>query len=41
VELGSGSIRIHRQDIQAALQSLGLTEEQNPRRFGFFLDAIT
>ena len=42
VELGSGSIRIHRQDIQARLfKALGLTEEQTHRRFGFFLDALT
>jgi aspartyl-tRNA synthetase len=42
VELGSGSIRIHRQDIQQRLfNALGLTEEQTRRRFGFFLDALT
>jgi aspartyl-tRNA synthetase len=42
VELGSGSIRIHRQDIQERLfRALGLTEEQLRRRFGFFLDALT
>jgi len=42
VELGSGSIRIHRQDIQANLfKALGLSEEQTRRRFGFFLDALT
>jgi aspartyl-tRNA synthetase len=41
-ELGSGSIRIHRQDIQERLfKVLGLTEEQLRRRFGFFLDALT
>jgi len=41
-ELGSGSIRIHRQDIQERLfKALGLTEEQVRRRFGFFLDALT
>jgi aspartyl-tRNA synthetase len=41
-ELGSGSIRIHRQDIQQRLfKALGLTEEQQRRRFGFFLDALT
>jgi aspartyl-tRNA synthetase len=41
-ELGSGSIRIHRQDIQERLfKALGLTEEQLHRRFGFFLDALT
>jgi aspartyl-tRNA synthetase len=42
VELGSGSIRIHRQDIQERLfKALGLSEEQQRRRFGFFLDALT
>src|ERR1700736_3766920 len=42
VELGSGSIRIHRQDVQQRLfKALGLTEEQTRRRFGFFLDALT
>jgi len=41
-ELGSGSVRIHRQDIQERLfKALGLTEEQLRRRFGFFLDALT
>jgi aspartyl-tRNA synthetase len=42
VELGSGSIRIHRQDVQARLfRALGLSEEQARQRFGFFLDALT
>src|ERR1700688_1787468 len=42
VELGSGSIRIHRQDIQERLfKALGLNEDQLRRRFGFFLDALT
>ena len=41
-ELGSGSIRIHRQDIQERLfKALGLSEEQLRRRFGFFLDGLT
>jgi aspartyl-tRNA synthetase len=41
-ELGSGSIRIHRQDVQARMfKVLGLTEEQARQRFGFFLDALT
>ncbi|MFY9688547.1 MAG: aspartate--tRNA ligase [Candidatus Acidiferrales bacterium] len=41
-ELGSGSIRIHRQDVQARLfKALGLTDEQARHRFGFFLDALT
>ncbi|MGC2332208.1 MAG: aspartate--tRNA ligase [Candidatus Acidiferrales bacterium] len=41
-ELGSGSVRIHRQDVQARLfKALGLTDEQARHRFGFFLDALT
>ncbi|HKV03737.1 MAG TPA: aspartate--tRNA ligase [Candidatus Acidoferrales bacterium] len=41
-ELGSGSIRIHRQDVQARMfKALGLTDEQAKQRFGFFLDALT
>jgi aspartyl-tRNA synthetase len=42
VELGSGSIRIHRQDVQERLfRALGLSEEKLRARFGFFLDALT
>jgi aspartyl-tRNA synthetase len=42
VELGSGSIRIHRQDIQERLfRALGLSDEKLRQRFGFFLDALT
>jgi len=41
-ELGSGSIRIHRQDIQERLfKALGLSEDELRKRFGFFLDALT
>ncbi len=41
-ELGSGSIRIHRQDVQARMfKALGLSDEQARHRFGFFLDALT
>ena len=40
-ELGSGSIRIHRQDVQARMfKALGLSDEQAKHRFGFFLDAL-
>jgi aspartyl-tRNA synthetase len=41
MELGSGSIRIHRQDVQAAIfKALGMTPEEARARFGFFLDAL-
>jgi aspartyl-tRNA synthetase len=40
-ELGSGSIRIHQQDVQQRVfRALGLTDEQARQRFGFFLDAL-
>jgi len=40
-ELGSGSIRIHRQDIQSRIfHALGMTEAEARSRFGFFLDAL-
>jgi aspartyl-tRNA synthetase len=40
-ELGSGSIRIHRQDIQSRIfHALGMTEEEAHARFGFFLEAL-
>ena len=40
-ELGSGSIRIHRKDVQSEIfRSLGMSDEEAHKRFGFFLDAL-
>jgi aspartyl-tRNA synthetase len=40
-ELGSGSIRIHRQDIQKKIfRALGMSDDEARARFGFFLEAL-
>ncbi len=41
VEMASGSIRIHRRDVQRLVfMALGMTTEEARSRFGFFLDAL-
>ncbi|MDD3382167.1 MAG: aspartate--tRNA ligase, partial [Bacilli bacterium] len=40
-ELGSGSIRIHNQDLQAKMfQAIGLTDDEIKLKFGYFVDAL-
>lgn len=41
-EIAGGSIRIHRQQIQAAMfEALGLSEEEIRIKFGFFIEALS
>ena len=40
-ELGSGSLRIHRQELQAAVfRAMGMSDEEVQAKFGWFLEAL-
>lgn len=41
-EIAGGSVRIHRQAVQAAMfEALGLSEEETRHKFGFFIEALS
>ena len=41
-ELGSGSIRIHNQDVQAQMfKAIGLSDEEAKNKFGYFLEGLS
>jgi aspartyl-tRNA synthetase len=41
VEVGGGSLRIYRSDVQAAMfKLLGMTQEEAKEKFGFFMEAL-